>query len=80
MSLILLCQFSAQHVSDVNTTIFRSLRLLCVIAWAVLCCNDRGLCVNLFIQWCYNYIMRRVWLRGSVFLQACGVLWLLNIF
>ena len=28
---------------------------------------------------CYTYIMCRVWLWVSVFLQACGVLWLLNI-
>ena len=31
MSLILLCQFIAQHVSDANTPIFRSLRLLGVL-------------------------------------------------
>jgi len=28
---------------------------------------------------CYTYIMCRVWLCVSVFLQACGVLWSLNI-
>ena len=28
---------------------------------------------------CYTYIMCRVWLRVSVFLQACAVLWFLNI-
>ena len=28
MTLALLCKFTAQHVSDVNTSIFRSLRLL----------------------------------------------------
>ena len=28
---------------------------------------------------CYTYIMCRVWLWVSVFLQACGVLWSLNI-
>ena len=28
---------------------------------------------------CYTYIMCRVWLWVSVFLQACGVLWFLNI-
>jgi len=37
MSLILLCQFSAQHVSDVNTTIFRSLRLLGVLLHGLYC-------------------------------------------
>ena len=28
---------------------------------------------------CYTYIMCSVWLCVSVFLQACGVLWFLNI-
>jgi len=28
MTLALFCQFAAQHVSDVNTSIFRSLQLL----------------------------------------------------
>jgi len=28
MTLALLCQFTAQHISDVNTSIFRRLRLL----------------------------------------------------
>ena len=28
---------------------------------------------------CYTYIMCRVWLWVSVLLQACGVLWFLNI-
>ena len=31
MTLALLCQFAAQHVSDVNTSILRSLRLLCAL-------------------------------------------------
>jgi len=37
MSLILLCQFTAQHVSDVNTPIFRSLRLLVVLLHRLYC-------------------------------------------
>jgi len=37
MSLILLCQFIAQHVSDVNTPIFRSLRLLDVLLCRLYC-------------------------------------------
>jgi len=40
MTLALLCQFTAQHVSDVNTSILRSLRLLvallCRLTWGVL--------------------------------------------
>jgi len=37
MSLILLCQFTAQHVSDINTPIFRSLRLLDVLLCRLNC-------------------------------------------
>jgi len=37
MSLILLCQFTAQHVSDVNTPILRSLRLLDVLLHRLYC-------------------------------------------
>jgi len=35
--------YTAQHVSNVNTSIFRSLRLIWwVISWVVLFCKDRG--------------------------------------
>jgi len=64
MTLALL--FIAQHVSDVNTSIFRSLRLLVAL-------------IYLSSGKCYTYIMCRVWLWVSVFLQACGFLWFLNI-
>jgi len=38
--------FNAQHVSNVNTSILRSLRLICrVISWVVLLCYD--------VCWCY---------------------------
>ena len=37
MTLALLCQFTAQHVSDVNTSIFRSLRLLGVLLCRLYC-------------------------------------------
>ena len=37
MTLVLLCQFTAQHVSDVNTFIFRSLRLLGAILCRMYC-------------------------------------------
>jgi len=33
----LLCQFTAQHVSDVNTSIFRSLRLLGALLCRLYC-------------------------------------------
>ena len=50
MTLALLCQFTAQHVSDVNTSIFRSLRLLvalCRLTWGVLV-----LCSGIVCWWC----------------------------
>ena len=37
MSPALLCQFTAQHVSDVNTSIFRSLRLLGALLCRLYC-------------------------------------------
>ena len=37
MTLALLCQFTAQHVSDVNTSIFRSLRLLGALLCKLYC-------------------------------------------
>jgi len=51
MSLILLCQFTAQHFSDVNTSILRSLlllvALLCRLTWGVLV-----LCSGIGCWWC----------------------------
>ena len=46
--------FNAQHVSDVNTPILRSLRLMCwVISWVVLICKDRSFCISaLFSREC----------------------------
>ena len=41
--------FNAQHVSDVNTSILRRLRLIFwVISWVVLLCKDRGYCTPTF--------------------------------
>jgi len=37
MTLVLLCKFSAQHVLDVNTSIFRSLRLLGALLCRLYC-------------------------------------------
>jgi len=51
MTLALLCQFTAQHVSDVNTSIFRSLRLLCALLCRLYCVDWR--CVG---------VMQREWL------------------
>jgi len=45
---------SAEHVSDVNTSILRSLRLICwVISWLVLLCFDVCWCyVVVWLWWC----------------------------
>jgi len=37
MTLTLLCQFTAQHISDVNTSIFRSLRLFGALLCRLYC-------------------------------------------
>ena len=37
MTLALLCQFTSQHFSDVNTSIFRSLRLLGALLCRLYC-------------------------------------------
>jgi len=81
MSLALLCQFTAQHVSDVNTSIFRSLRLLGVLLHRLYCAVmiEVYVLIYLSIGKCYTYIMCRVWLWVCVFQQVCGVLWFLNI-
>ena len=43
--------FNAQHVSDVNTSILRSLRLICwIISWVVLLWFD-VCCVTLWFDW-----------------------------
>ena len=46
--------FNAQHVSDVNTSISRSLRLICwVISWVVLLWFDMRWCyVVVWLGWC----------------------------
>jgi len=41
MTLALLCQFIAEHVSDVNTSIFRSLRLLGALLCRLYCVDLR---------------------------------------
>jgi len=47
--------FNAQHVSDVNTSIIRSLRLICwVISWVVLLWFDVCWCYVVAWLWCLN--------------------------
>ena len=58
--------FNAQHVSDVSTSIFRSLRLICwVISWVVLLWFD--------VCWCYG-VVRLVWC--GTFMQAEALIYL----
>jgi len=55
--------FNAQHVSDVNTSILRSLRLICwVISWVVLLCFD--------VCWCYGVVWLG-WCGIRVQTEAC---------
>jgi len=64
MTLALLCQFTAQHVSDVNTSIFRSLRLLGALLCRLYCAVMIEVYVLIYFSSskCYAYIMCRVWL------------------
>jgi len=41
MTFALLCQYTAQHVSDVNTSIFRSLRLFGALLCRLYCADLR---------------------------------------
>ena len=50
MTLALLCQFTAQHVSDVNTSIFRSLRLLGALLCRLYCAVMTEVCVLNFFN------------------------------
>ena len=64
MSLILLCHFTAQHISDVNTPIFRSLGLLGVLLHRLYCAVMIKVYAFIYLSSgkCYTYIMRHVWL------------------
>ena len=59
MSLILLCQFIAQYISDVSTPIFRSLRLLGVLLCRLYCAVMIEVYVLIYLSSgkCYTYIM-----------------------
>ena len=61
MTLALL--FIAQHVSDVNTSIFRSLRLLGALLCKLYCAVMIEVYVLIYLSSgkCYTYIMCRVW-------------------
>jgi len=64
MTLALLCQFTAQHVSDVNIAIFRSLRLLGALLCRLYCAAVIEVYVLIYLSSgkCYTYIICRVWL------------------
>ena len=58
--------FNAQHVSDVNTSIVKSLRLICwVISWVVLIWFDE----------CWCYVMVWLWWCG-IRMQASACIWI----
>ena len=68
--------FNAQHVSDFNTSILRSLRLICwVISWVVLLCFDVCWCyVVVWLGWCgicmrAEEIVEQVTSSWSLFIQ-----------
>jgi len=58
MTLALLCQFTAQYVSDVNTSIFRSLRLLGALSCRLYCAVMIEVYVLIYLSSCkcYTYI------------------------
>ena len=64
MTLALLCQFTAQHVLDVNTSTFRSLRLLGALLCRLYCAVMTEVYVLIYLSSgkCYTYIMCHVWL------------------
>ena len=72
--------FNAQHVSDVNTSILRRLRLICwVISWAVLLWFDVCWCyVVVWLGWCGNRMQAEALLLRSLglicWVTACVVL------
>ena len=59
MTPALLCQFTAQHVSDVNTSIFRSLRLLGALLCRLYCAVMTEVYVLIYLSSgkCYTYVL-----------------------
>jgi len=57
--------FNAQHVSGVDTSVLRSLRLICwIISWAVLLWFDECLCdVVVWLWWCGIRMQASVYIR-----------------
>jgi hypothetical protein len=73
--------FNAQHVSDVSTSILRSLWLICwVISWVVLFWHDMCWCyVVAWLGWCgirtylLSYLMGCIVLARCVLVLRCGL-------
>jgi len=63
MTLALLCQFTAQRVSNVNTSIIRSLQLLGALLCRLYCTVMIEVYVLIYSSSgkCYTYIMCHVW-------------------
>ena len=63
--------FNAQHVSDVNTSILRSLRLIrCVISWVVLFWYDVCWCyIVVWLGWCGICMQAEALSSWSLFIQ-----------
>ena len=67
--------FNAQHVSDVNTSILRSLRLVSlVISWVVLLCFDVCWCyVVVWLWWCGIRIQAEALVPQPVYGYVCPI-------
>jgi hypothetical protein len=71
--------FNAQHVSDVKTSILRSLRLICwVISWVVLLLCDACWCyIVVWLGWCGTQ-MQAVACRCFVCIVVCLLWWCIS--
>ena len=69
--------FNAQHVSDVNISILKSLRLICwVISWVLLLWLDVCWCYVVVWLWCCGFRMQAeavCWCYVVVWLWLCGI-------
>ena len=73
--------FNAQHVSDVNTSILRSLRLICwVITWVVLLWFDVCRCyVVVWLWWCGIRMQATCWALNNEIIKQVTSSWSLFI-
>jgi len=68
--------FNAQHVLDVNTSILRSLRLICwVISWVVLlCCTLQK--AKWFLLWNFRWNLQPTSLKPLALEKLAEIIWL----